>query len=108
MGRVETCYTSATVSCCKHRPLSLRLRPNITPFRKQNFTQRTRLHRIRAESSEDTDVLDIPEPEDARGAIAVSPEHLEYTNAHKYYLGTRVVQITSFAGGPGAVQCRIL
>jgi len=40
--------------------------------------QRRRLHKIRASASEDTDVIttDIPEPEDARGAIAVSPNSI--------------------------------
>ena len=38
------------------------------------MSQRHRIHRVRASSSDETDVIatDIPEPEDARGAIAVS------------------------------------
>ena len=74
MAHMETSLTTNGIRCA-HGRMSQAHRPQSSPFRHQNLPQRRRLHKIRASASEDTDVIttDIPEPEDARGAIAVSP-----------------------------------
>ncbi|CAL5224279.1 g6941 [Coccomyxa viridis] len=58
---------------------------------------------IRAESSEDTDVLDIPEPEDARGAIAVG---LEQYNAGSYETALGIFEKAIDLPGTGIKQFR--
>lgn len=64
----------ALAPTCTHRHFKMPSRPQGSPLRQMLVSQRHRIHRVRASSSDETDVIttDIPEPEDARGAIAVS------------------------------------
>lgn len=61
---------------CAHHTFLQPCRPQMSPFRQGRLLQRNqrRCAGVTVSSSEDTDVIttDIPEPEDARGAIAVS------------------------------------
>ena len=105
-------FRSRCSGCAEHGP-SQPLRTHTPPFRKARLLQLKGSGAAgrKASSSEENDLMtmDIPEPEDARGAIAVSnlieilaPCSFKVVSLH---YRSRPVNLV---GGPGAVQCRVI
>lgn len=71
----------ALAPICTHRHFKIPIRPQAYPLRQELVSHRHQSHRVRASSSDETDVIttEIPEPEDVRGAIAVRPDSRSIT-----------------------------
>ena len=106
-------FRSRCSGCAEYGPLQPH-RTHTPPFQKARLLQLkgSRAAGRKASSSEENDLMtmDIPEPEDARGAIAVSN-----LNGVLWLLASFMVVLlhhlsrpVNLVGGPGAVQCTII